>query len=371
MSALAELSRRFSARPKRGRVGCIGLHFSEEKLHAIQLRRLQSGAFCLRSWASVAYEKTREDALDSPKQLRRLVQILMKRSNFRGRKVITALPPGQLRITSLNYQSDGRMSDPERILRLMSDRLPGDIGDYVVDYLPVRGDPGDNDKVALVTASRQEDVTRFLEVLHAVGLEVAELEVGPAALNRLVGILPREAGITGNVLIVNYGVESTYLTIISRRRLLLDKEIKFGSRTLIECIATALDIDAEHAGQIALREGLTPGASTGIDEINPVAEILKPAFSRLVEEVRRVCLYAASESQGESIDQVYTFGSIARWAGADEMLARMAKIPVADVLPLTAIFDAANSSGAGDWSGIGPELAVATGLALRGLAVDE
>jgi Tfp pilus assembly PilM family ATPase len=87
--------------------------------------------------------------------------------------------------------------------------------------------------------------------------------------------------------------------------------------------------------------------------------------------LRRASLYAASESKGESIDQVYTFGSIARWAGANEMLSEMANLPVADTLPITAILSTDTRKGNVDASGIGPDLAIATGLALRGLTDDE
>ena len=378
MSALVQrLKGSLQARPTAAQIGPIGLHFAEEQVHAVQLRRLMSGKYVLRAWASLPYRETREDALADNARLKVLLTNLLSRASFRGRQVATVLPPAMVRISSLNYHAAGG-GDAEAILRLMNDRLEGSVNDYVIDYLPVRGEAGARDRVALVTASRKSDVVSFLESLRQAKLEVTELEVSPAALNRLIGLLPRKAGERGNILVINYGAQHSYLTLISGRRLLMDKEIDFGSEMVVQQLARGLDIDLAMAGKMAVREGLVqqikaPFGATQVltaDDVNPVVEIVRPVFSRLVEEVRRACLYAASESQGEVVEQVYTFGSIARWPGADEMLSELARLPVASNLPLTAIFDGGEDGSTADYLGVGPELAVATGLALRGLTDD-
>ena len=151
MNALVEkLKGRLVPAPRASRVGPIGLHFAEEQVHAVQLRRLASAAYCLRAWASARYPDTREDALESPARLQRVLSKLLSRGRFQGREVVTALPPAMSRITSLNYQVSGKTADGEAILRLMESRLDGPIGDYVIDFLPVRGDASSRDRVALV-----------------------------------------------------------------------------------------------------------------------------------------------------------------------------------------------------------------------------
>ena len=208
MTALAKLTAQLKSRPRRSQIGPIGMHFAEDSLHAVQLRRLASGAYCLRAWASVPYRDTREDLLGSPKRLQRMTQKLFKENNFKGHDIVTAMPPEQTRITSLNFQVDSRMSDAERILHLMGDRLSMPIQDYVIDYLPVRGAPGDKEKVALVTACVRENIMSLLQTLQQAGLNVQDLDVGPAALNRLVSELPQGAERRGNVLLINYGEAS-------------------------------------------------------------------------------------------------------------------------------------------------------------------
>jgi len=375
MTALLDkLKSGLKSKPKVGGVGPIGLHFAEEQAHAVQLRRLASGALCLRAWASAPYAENRDETLADVNELQNLKTTLLGRGLFKGRRIVTVLPPALTRITSLNFQAGGSAPDGTKILQLMSERLDGPVSDYVIDFLPVRGDAKDREKVALVTTSQRTEVLEFLDNMRAAGLEVAELEVGPAAINRVVGALPGSSTESGNVLVVNYGTDHSYLTLISGRRLLMDKEIEFGSNQLIQQISRGLDINPKMAEDIALREGFRqtrkPAGATGTltaDDLNPIAEIARPVFSRLAEEVRRACLYVASESKGDAVEAVYTFGTVARWPGADQMLSEVARVPVADTLPLAAIFDSEEQPGMDSYPGIGPELAIATGLALRGL----
>jgi Tfp pilus assembly PilM family ATPase len=379
MSALLQRLRAAgsNSKPRPSRVGSIGLHFAEEQAHAVQLRRLESGAYCLRAWSSQNYSESRESTLRDAERLQEFAGQLLGRGLFRGRKVVTALPPAATRIMSLNYQAVGGVSDAERILRTMSDRLEGSIEDYVVDYLPVRGEPGDRNKVAVVAASKRADVIAFLESMRQAGLEVIELEINPAALNRLVSLLPRPPESQGNVLIINYGNETSYLTLVSGRRLLMDKEIDFGSNMLIRQIAKGLDISTDMAAELAIRQGLTQaakkpfGATAALipEDLNPIFELVQPVFAKLTEEVRRACLYVSAESKGDVVERVYTFGSVSRWPGASRLLSDTARVPVADTLPINAILDGDQSEGV-EYKGVGPDLAVATGLALRGLTDD-
>ncbi len=379
MNAFAEkIKGALSARPRSSRVGPIGLHFAQEKMHAVQIRQLASGAFCMCAWASMEYPTTREDALANPVSLRKLVTELLGRGSFRGRKVSTALPPGMSKLTSLTYRPSKETSDGAQLLNLMAGRLEGSIEDYVIDYLPVRGDGNAREKVALVAASRKDDVLSFLNGLSSARLRVEELEVSPAAINRLIGLLPGNDQTRDNVLVINYGADVSYLTLISGRRLLMDKEINFGSNLLIEQVARGVDITTAMAERLIVREGLVQqierpfgdSATLTEDDLNPLVDIIRPLFSQLAEEVRRACLYAAAESQGDVVERVYTLGTIARWPGADQLLSDIARIPVADTFPLAAIFDGDDNGAMSDYAGIGPDLAVATGLALRGLTDD-
>ena len=375
---ISKLKTKFATKQKRSRVGPIGLHFANDQAHAVQLRRLNSGKYLLRAWASLDYPNGLEEVLSNADNMQDFISSLIGKIRFRGNKVVTAMPPELTRITSIGYQKSSGKSDDQQIIDLLSKRLSGDISDYLIDYLPVRSDDADREKLVLVASCKKTAAIDFLEKLRGARLNVTELEISPAAINRLVGQLPGSSSRSENVLVINYGFEKSYLTLISGRRLLMDKEVDFGARHLIDEISRGLDIEAAMAEEFVCREGLVhytsrrPDSlteSTG-ENVNPVIEFVRPSFSKLADELQRTSRYAASISRGDGLERVYTFGTIARWPGADQLLSEIARIPVASTLPLTAIFDGEATSSMADYVGIGPDLAIATGLALRGLTED-
>ncbi len=194
------------------------------------------------------------------------------------------------------------------------------------------------------------------------------LEIGPIAIGRLIGTLAAENH-DGNVLIINSGREASYLTLVSGDDLLFDQQIRFGENALVRQLADTLDMSEELARDLMVSSGVRSSRDTvaaTLDEAglgDTIAEILKPEFLRLVDEIKRVCLYAAAETRGGAVNKVYLLGSLAHWPGADDLLSSLADIEVANVRdPLLAFRGSEELSGD---AALSPELAVATGLALR------
>ncbi|MCZ6889691.1 MAG: pilus assembly protein PilM, partial [Gammaproteobacteria bacterium] len=194
------------------------------------------------------------------------------------------------------------------------------------------------------------------------GLDVKALEIGPIAIRRLVVAMQRTHP-PQNTLVVNCGRTKTYLTLLSDTRLLADDEVDFGEDVLREKIGTALGLDAELLDDLVRDIDLTPGSED--PKARTVAEIIKPEFTKLAHEIRRGLVFAASESRGARTDHVYLLGSIARWNGTEGLLASMVDATVSKIPNPLALF-----SGVFEPTDVQPELAVATGLALRGVSDD-
>ena len=367
MSALAKMRRSI---PKRGAiVGPIGIDFALEAVHLVQLEGSDSGLPSVCARASVPLDCTRRELFDDAKLLRATLRNAMASGGFSGRKAVVAVPAGMFRTFSINYHTSGDQNDAAAVLRVMEDRLSGPLSDYVIDYLPVNTRSKNNERLALVAVAERKLVIHILDALRKAGLSVDALEIGPVAITRLVGIMPTEQD-SRNVLVINSGREASYLTLICGSDLLFDQQIDFGETTLIRQLADTLDLPADMARGLMERSGVD--SASGGDEdpglARTVGEILKPPFQKLVEEIRRVCMYAAAETRGGAVGQVYLLGSIARWPGAARMLASMADVSVANVPdPLAGIADREDNVTQVAQS---PEIAVATGLALRGLESD-
>ena len=354
-------------------MGPIGLDVALEAVHLVQLEQSSMGHPIVRARASLDIKGSRRELLEQPHQFRSLVRRALAADNFQGRKAVLAMPSGMFRTVSINYQHAGsEKKEAAAILRVMKERLDGDLANYVLDYMPVRGRSKADEKLALVAVSEREPVVNYLELARKARLDVQALEIGPLAISRLAGAISEEKN-DSNILVINSGRQASYLTLISGDDLLFDQEVALGEESLIRHICDTLDMPEHTARHLVSRTGVHPGSdavSQAIDEsglINTLSEILKPQFMKLVDEIKRAFLYAASETRGRGVQQVYLLGSIARWPGSDHLLSSLTGTRVEKIPDPLSVFPSDESDEIESAGHSAPEIAVATGLALRGL----
>ena len=374
MSFLARTSALLRPRSSAVNVGPIGIDIALEAMHLVQLEAATGGKLAVRAKASLDIKGSRRELLQQPHQFRSLVKRALAADRFQGNKAVLALPSGMFRTISVNYQFAGPAKDePAAVLRAMKGRLDGDLGRYVLDYMPVGGRSKSDEKLALVAVSERDKVVNFLELARKAGLDTTALEIGPLAISRLTSAVSEDSG-EATVLVVNSGRRASYLTLISGNDLLFDQEVAIGEHSLVQHICETLDMPEETARHLLSRTGVSPGenedaVAVALDEsglMNTLSEILKPQFMKLVEEIKRAFLYAASETRGRSVTQVYLLGSIARWPGAEQLLTNLSGSRVSKIPNPLALFPSSESTeDAG--AHFAPEIAVATGLALRGM----
>jgi type IV pilus assembly protein PilM len=361
---LADL--KFGSQAKRASLSPIGLEFADERLNLVQLRAGHPPSIA--AHASLPYPVGKAELMGSAAAVRNLIGQALAAASFVGRETVAVLPSADVRILSLSYQLRAGEADEQAIGRLAAERVEEDLAHYVIDYVPVRSETQGDDRRALVLMSERRTVIGYLDLLGKAGLHVAALEVGPVAIRRLVSTLIDEQQLPQNVLVINAGVEKTYLTIVSGQRLLLDQEVVFGERALLEDVAGVLEVTSDVARSLVFRHGVHPhekaqAHSQDVDDttsMNTVLTILRPRFATLVREIDRAAMFASSETRGASVGHAFLMGSIARWPGAAALLSNLVDIPVTIPKPLPV-------AGESTAAQCHPDLVVAAGLALRGL----
>ncbi len=361
-----------------GAQGPIGLELGRDQIHLAQLQRDAHGEVQFRAQASLPYSGTREELLSSQRRFKPLLKRALSSAPFTGRRVVTCLPPGDTRIMSITYDASGARDDGAAVLQVMRSRLEGTLEDYVIDYLPVRSGSKGEQRLAVVAVARREKVIRLLELFRRSGLEVEALEIGPAAIKRLVSALSTKRG-PENVLIINCGHSHSYLTMLSGRRLLLDQQLSFGEQQLIDRLCSELDMSEEAVRMAVHRVGidakfdpeLTDLSNTGLETSQVILDVLKPNLLAFVDEIKRALRYVTYETRGEPVHRLYLMGGFADWRGSDRVLRRMIDIPVEKLPSPHEIFGTGiNDSGFSIRNGAS-NLVIATGLALRGIVTNE
>jgi len=333
----------------------IGFDLASERLNLAQLghRGKASGWHAV---ASVPYPQARTALLQDVAGFRSFVRDALRQHGFRGRRVVSVLPPGDLQVISMDYTTPNGQDDTAILLRTLKERFKGGLEDSVVDILPIRRPPESNLRSAVVAVAPRERVLAHLNLLQSAGLAPQAIDIGPAALARVaraVVVDPPRA----NLLLLNFGTRKSYMTLLWGRRLMFDRQADFGEQSLADTLARNLDLSPERALALLRKHGLQ---SHGDEVGATISELLQPDFQHLAHEVNRVLIYFASQTHGGSVESIYICGSIARHPGAAEFMGRLLTMPV-QVLNPWCMPDSPSTAIAEPPAG----MAVAAGLALR------
>jgi type IV pilus assembly protein PilM len=354
---------------RRARHAPIGLDFAGERLNLLQV---EPGAHepVVRAAASLPYPAERAPLLADRRRLARFVRDALASAPFAGRRVIAAMAPADVRIVPLTVHLGAGENERAAVARLVREQLGAAQADEsVVDYIPVRSpDATGPQRQVLAAIAPMQKVCGYLDALRGAGLEPVALDIGPAAIARLLASMQEDY--TQAVILVNFGASKSYLSVISGRRLMLDREIDFGETQLVDKLARALRL-APPVALALLREHGTgdphapPGAASHRDMGRAIREILHPQFATLAEELARTQVYVASRTRGASARRVYLNGSAAGYAHLPQRIAAIANLPVEVLDPFRAFRIAPGFAPPGN---LDHGIALAAGLALRGRA---
>jgi type IV pilus assembly protein PilM len=346
----------------------IGLDMGPNRLNLVQMMQV-GGKPALSAIAAVPYPCARNELMLQPKQLKLLLRQAFARQPFKGKRVVSCLPAEQMKIISLNYSHTEGQADDAAIIAELRERMKGELDNMVVDYLPLRQEDADAGKRdALVALAPRDHVLAYLDLLTSAGLQVEALDIGPAALARLV----KHAGarhypdfpLTPNSLLINFGADSSYLTVIWGRRTVLDRAVEFCENRLLKRLQLVLHMPPELAMQVLYRDDLARGEQDETAEI--VAEVFRPELALLHQEISRTLVYMASRTRGKSVDAVFLAGPVARCPGVVTSLRHELKVPVNILNPITD-FSLATGHGHDEALGTMAGIALTAGLALRGV----
>ena len=358
--SLARLAVRLRALVEPARCEPIGLEIAAERINMVQFDTVGAQPV-IRAAISLPYADGREALLAEPGRLKALVARAFAQRPFSGRKVVSCLPAAEVNIITLSYQRAAGEDDAAAILRELRERLKAELERSVVDYITIRGDSADSaERNALVASAPRDRVLRYLDALRQAGLEPTALDIGPAALVRLVSTLDT-TGSFPNALLVNFGHSRSFLTVIWGRRLMLDREFEFGEALLTTRLAKTLDMPEDHALKLLKQHGF---GGSGDPVTQTICEVLRSEFAAFTAEVNKTLIYTASKTRGQSVERVYLLGSVARYPGVADLIQRLVAMP-AEVINLFHVFPA--RAGAATPEDLEPVagLGLATGLALR------
>jgi len=357
----------------RGKPLHIGLDLGPERLNLVQMKQV-AGKPMLHALASLPYPCPRDELFAQPQLLRALLKTAFAEQPFKGRQVVSNLPAEKVKIMTMSYRRAEGQSAEQAIVAELRERFKGELDNLVVDFTLLRlADPDAGQQEALVVMAPREQVMKHLNLLTASGLEVLALDIGPAALARLVVHVGAQQTpgfpLLPNALLINFGAESSFLTVIWGRRLMLDRAVEFSENRIFKRLKQVLDMPQDLAQRLLyppLAEPQdTPAAPDESEQM--LADVLHPELTLLLQEVNKTLVYMASRTRGKSVDVIFLTGPLARYSRLVRSLSTQLGVPIRQLNPVLEFTENKPPLALRELGSLSG-MALTTGLALRGVA---
>lgn len=351
------------------RMGCIGLDVGSFGCRAVQLAWTGTGVELVQV-ASLERPR-RGDGKIKPAELAPLIGGFLRQNRFHGKEVATAVSheDSVIRVVSMPPMSEEELGPA---VRYEAERyIPFAPGDCVTDYA-VLGETeagGAPQLEVLLVAARRSSVEALLEAVRkagfrSVGVDAEALAAGRALLRNGgdgngEGAGDGSAGNSPLRVLCDIGHTCTNISVFRGRSLRIHRSVTVAGATMLDRAARTVGL--ERASPQALFAGSAGQSRT------TVAPALTPVWEELVTELNRSIDFCRSQ-EGEQPDRVLLTGGALRVPGLVAHLRERVAIPVEVANPVEGMM-AGRSVRMGFLTEVVPELAVAVGLALRGLPV--
>ena len=366
----------------------IGLDIGHHSIKMIQLA-VYGEQITVLAAEEARIEPTNGDEQERNNYIVSAIKDMLARGNFHGKNVVSCLPSGDLKITSLRLtEAEGEKT--EQVLRReIVQRFGLDPDKDAMDYI-IAGNVRQGDEIKnelILFATNNEIVKSHIEILETAGLRPIAIDTIPCALFRsFERSLRRQEDREYAVIFIDVG--SCYTTVVFGRggEICFVKQIKIGAGNFNREVASKLNISNNEAeilrGQLQAEYGpampkqhpATQESAESTQKIDAsTRQVMIDGISKIADELAKevsLCLrYYTVTFRGRRVERAVLTGGGGYEKILLDVLRRQLTVGI-EVAQSLKGFDLskerANLNFYGDRRGLLCEWAVAVGLSLKG-----
>ncbi len=340
----------------------VGLDIGSHAVKVCQLKRGSGGYVVLSLGSAILPEGAMEDGtITDGESVALVVKELLAGLKIKNRKVGFSISGYSVIVKKVSLESMEESKLEEHILSEAEQYIPFDIDDVYIDFQDLKTNLREGDRTdVMLVAAKKEIVNDYLELLRSLGLQPVIVDVDGFALENSYEYNYDKGE---NVALVDIGASKMNINILVNGISVVARDVNVGSRQLTEQIQNSLDLEFEEAEAIKL--GATP-VGDGQEEVEDI--FLSTCTQWVLEVKKAIDLYQVSHT-GQPLSRLILSGGGAKVAGLVEFLARETELPVELFNPFLKMTANKKKIDPNYLNSIGPEMAIASGIALRSSAI--
>ena len=336
----------------------VGVDIGSHAVKVCQLQRTEKGYAVLALGSSVIPEGAVDDGtLIDPEAVGEVISELFKNLKIKSRKVGFSISGYSVIVKKVNLSVMDDDKLEEHILAEAEQYIPFDIEDVYLDFQDLKTNSPDSDRTdVMLVAAKKEIVDGYLEMLENLDLQPVLVDVDGFALeNTYEHNHPKNE----NVALVDIGASKMNINILTGGISVVARDIVVGSRQLTEQIQNAFDLEYEEAE--ALKLGFIPAG----EKQARIEAIFSSTCTQWVLEIKKAIDLYHSNHPDEPLTKLVLSGGGSKVAGLTDFLFTETSLPVELFNPFENMVINSKKIDADYLNSIGPEMAIATGIAIR------
>lgn len=290
------------------------------------------------------------------------LQRAMKRSGSKAKRAAICVTANTIISKVVSIQADLSGEELESLVEIEADRIvPYALDEVNIDYIQMgksAKSPGEDD--IQIVVCRKNVVEDLVAVLDEADLEPAVVDVDTFTLGRIHRLVNQGivgAGAKRTSALIDFGSNTSRFIVFHNNQIIYNRETPFGGRQLIDSINQKYGMPHDEA-MMALRKGELAESFK--------SDILKPFVKTLIQEILRSLQFFYSSSTHNNIDELMITGGCAHIGNIDKIIEKRIEVPTVVLNPFASTRIGSRVDKDKFRKDI-PSLAIASGLALRGL----
>ncbi len=279
---------------------------------------------------------------------------LKKELGIKSNKATVSLPSFSVFSSVINIDNYDKKKLNDRIIEEAKKVIPLPLEEMVLDWKIIPGNNNSSSVKVFLTGSPKKLVKKYIEVFKKAGIFLTNLETETFSLIR--SLLGNDAS---TLMIIEMGGNSTNFSIVKENIPFLNRSINISGKTITAEISKKMGISLEQAEQFKFDLSIS-----SLEKNGEVPKVVTNAIELIINEIKYMLDLFVS-SNGENIEKIILSGGGSLLFNFSEYLENHLNTKVIIGDPWFRVSYPAELQPV--LNEVGPKLAIATGLALRGM----
>jgi len=336
----------------------VGVDIGSHSVKVCQLKRTDKAYSIVTLGSAVLPEGAVDDgALNEPEIVADAISSLFQNLKIKKKKVGFSISGYSVIVKKVNLAVMKEDEMEEHIMTEAEQYIPFDIQDVYLDFQDLKTNSEGYERTdVMLVAAKKEIVDDYLNMLDSIGLQATIVDVDGFALENT---YEYNSPKSENVALIDIGASKMNINIISNGISVVARDIVVGSRQLTERIMGQFDLEYEEA------ETLKLGGTPAEDKQQELQEIFTSVCTQWVLEIKKAIDLYHSNFPNAPLAKLVLSGGGSKVAGLSEYLQQETGTEVVLFNPFANMKFSKRKIDPNYLQDIGPEMAIASGIAIR------